>query len=205
MRELGVPGLDVSRETLERLASLEDLVDKWTRRINLIAPDSRADIWNRHIRDSAQLVPLAPRPAGPWLDLGSGAGFPGLVVATILAEHSPDTLVTLVESDTRKATFLRTAIRTLGLDAEVRTDRAEALPPHNAAIVSARALAPLTRLLGFADRHLAAEGIALLPKGRARAPEIDEARANWDFALSETRSITDPEAAILRIERIVRV
>jgi len=190
---------------MDRLAALEALIGKWTQRINLIAPDSRADIWNRHIRDSAQLVPLAPPTRGPWVDLGSGAGFPGLVVAVILAERTPATEVIMVESDARKAAFLRTAVRTLGLAAQIRTDRAEALAPFNAPILSARALAPLPRLLEHADRHLAADGIALFPKGRSRAAEIAEARANWGFALSETRSITDPEAAILRIERIVRV
>lgn len=203
--DLDVPGLDVSRETLDRLSALAALVDKWTKRINLIAPDSRADIWNRHIRDSAQIVPLAPAVLGRWIDLGSGAGFPGLVVATILKEHDPAAEVTLVESDARKAAFLRTAVRTLDLSVQISTDRAEALPPHEAAVLSARALAPLRGLLDLAHRHLSADGIALFPKGRARAAEIAAAGANWRFALSETRSITDPEAAILRIERIVRV
>lgn len=205
MGPFAIPGLDVSRETLDRLELFQDLVVKWTRRINLISPDSRADIWTRHILDSAQLVPLAPPAPGLWADLGSGAGFPGLVVAAILKERAPDTTVVMVESDARKSAFLRNAVRTLDLAAQIRTERAEILPPLHAPVLSARALAPLPRLLELAERHLATDGVALFPKGRTRAPEIEEAQAKWRFALSETRSITDPEAAILRIERIVRV
>ena len=200
MSEL-VPGLDVSRETLARLEALAELTRKWTARINLVAPSSVPDLWNRHIRDSAQLYALAP-PFVHWADLGSGGGFPGLVIAA-LAEGTQRT--TLIESDRRKATFLRAAIRELHLPAEVIAARIESAPPQSADIVSARALAPLPELLAYATRHLRPGGVALFPKGAARSEEISAARAGWDFCLTETRSITLPEAAVLRIERIVRV
>ena len=202
---LDVPGLDVSRETIERLEAVEALVRKWTQRINLIAPATVPDLWNRHIRDSAQLLPLAPSDFRIWADLGSGGGFPGLVIASHLLCNPSGPRVVLVESDQRKAAFLRSAIRELDLPAEVHVTRAESEPPLEADVVSARALAPLTGLLGLASRHLAPGGSAIFPKGRDHAAEITAARAHWHFDLVESRSITDPEAAILRIERMRRV
>ncbi|SLN30922.1 16S rRNA (guanine(527)-N(7))-methyltransferase RsmG [Roseisalinus antarcticus] len=199
-----LPGLDVSRETRAKLVKLETLVRKWTKRINLIAPASVADIWTRHILDSAQLFSIAP-PHTHWADLGSGGGFPGLVIAILRQEKMPDAHMDLVESDQRKATFLRTATRELDLPVTTHTARIEELEPLNAPIVSARALASLPDLLSHACRHLSADGTALFLKGRNRAEEISAARRDWDFAMTETRSMTDPEAAVLRIERITRV
>ena len=204
MTEALVPGLDVSRETLDRLEALEALTVKWTARINLIASSSVGQIWERHIRDSAQIYTLAP-PFQTWADLGSGGGYPGLVIAVLALELAPDARVVLIESDQRKCTFLRTAIRDLGLSAEVLAERIESAAPQSADVVSARALAPLPRLLDYAKRHLRPGGTALFPKGQGRQPEIDAARAEWHFSLTETRSITQAEAAVLRIERIDRV
>ena len=199
-----VPGLDVSRETLERLTELEALTRKWTAKINLIAPNTVPDIWDRHIRDSAQIYSLAPD-FTTWADLGSGGGYPGLVIAALAIEKASEARITLIESDRRKSTFLRTAIRELGLPADVITDRIESAAPQSADVVSARALAPLPQLLEYATRHLRPGGTALFPKGMTRQAEIDAARAEWHFSLTETRSITQAEAAVLRIERIDRV
>ena len=199
-----LPGLNVSRETFERLQALAELVLKWTQRINLISAASAPDIWTRHIVDSAQLFGLEPE-FQHWADLGSGAGFPGIVIATLAAEHLPQAKITLVESDQRKATFLRSANRELGLSALILTDRIEALAPLGADMLSARALGPLDALLGHAARHLTSDGIALFPKGRTVDAEIATARTNWGFELDRCPSITDPEAAILRIKGISRV
>ena len=199
-----VAGVDVSRETLEKLRAYEALVLKWSPTINLVAPATLPQIWDRHILDSAQLLPMAPQRPLHWADLGSGAGFPGLVIAILLQETSAPGKVTLIESDQRKATFLRTCIRELALTANVITSRIEDTPPLSADVVSARALAPLPRLLPLVHRHLAPEGIALLPKGQSARSEVDEARKTWHFHAITIPSQTNPEAAVLRLERISR-
>lgn len=198
-------GLDVSRETLDRLNRFVALVEKWTPAINLIAKSTLPDIWHRHVLDSAQLFPLAPREPGLWMDLGSGAGFPGIVLAAIAAERSPETRFILVESDLRKATFLRTAIRDLNLKAEVLAERIEALHPMRADVVSARALAPLDVLCGLAAPHLSAESVCLFPKGAAHAGEIAQARKTWKMDLEVHPSMTDSEAVILKLKALAHV
>jgi 16S rRNA (guanine527-N7)-methyltransferase len=152
---------DVSRETLTRLETYAALLTKWTRRINLVSAASLPDLWHRHIADSAQLLAFRP-PARLWLDLGSGAGFPGLVVAIL----TPDLHVRLVESDQRKCAFLRRVAEDTGTTVDIVPCRIETLPPQSADVISARALAPLTQLLAHAEKHLAPDGIGLFPKGR---------------------------------------
>ena len=198
-----LPNLDVSRETIDRLRALEALTAKWTERINLISRATRGDIWTRHIIDSAQIFPLAPAAARHWVDLGSGGGFPGLVLACLLADRDGGR-ITLVESDQRKCAFLRTAVRDLTLPATVLSQRIEEAPPTGADVLTARALAPLTDLLPFAERHLAPEGTALFPKGRTADREIDVARTGWTFDCTAIPSITDPSATVLCLERIAR-
>nr|WP_208103524.1 16S rRNA (guanine(527)-N(7))-methyltransferase RsmG [Rubellimicrobium sp. CFH 75288] len=202
MRDL--PGLEASPAALERLAALEGLVRRWTARINLVAPSTLPDLWTRHIVDSAQLWPLAPPGAGLWADLGAGGGFPGLVVAALAAERGAPR-VALVEADARKCAFLREAVRQLSLPAVVHHARAETLPPLGADVVSARALAPLPALLPLVARHLATDGVALLPKGRAWQEEEGAAReAGWRFAAEALPSATDASARILRLREIAR-
>lgn len=196
--------LDVSRETLERLETYAALLIKWNRRINLVAPNTIDLLWTRHVLDSAQLYDLAEGRSGGWVDLGSGGGFPGVVIAILSAERS-DLVVHLVESDARKATFLRTVIRDCKLDATVHTCRIEECPPFAADILSARALAPLEKLLGYAERHLAPTGIALFPKGAQAAEEVAEARKTWSFACEAIPSVTYASASILKIGDIARV
>ncbi|SMY07190.1 16S rRNA (guanine(527)-N(7))-methyltransferase RsmG [Flavimaricola marinus] len=195
-----LPGWDVSRETMAKLEQYGDLIRKWTPKINLVAPASLPDLWERHILDSAQLLPLAPTAPKTWTDLGSGGGLPGIVIAIL----SPDTEVTLIESDQRKAAFLRTCTRELGLSATIRPNRIDEVAPLGADVVTARALAPLPNLLPLVARHLAPDGIALLPKGKNAQTEIDDARADWGFDLQTHTSHTNPEATILRLERITR-
>ncbi len=197
-------GRNVSRETLDRLTHFHDLLLKWTKKINLISKSSVSSIWDRHIWDSEQIVHLVSDQKS-WVDLGSGAGFPGLVVAIIAKEITPSRCVSLVESDQRKAAFLRTVIRELDLRASVFLERIEALTPAKADILSARALADLDRLLGYAERHLAPDGTALFMKGENWQKEVDIARNSWSFQLEAHKSKTGPEAAILEIKEIKRV
>lgn len=194
---------DVPRETLERLRLFAALLERWTRRINLVAPSTLPDLWRRHIADSLQLWPLRPEPCRSWLDLGAGGGLPGLVVAARAAE-SGTTAVALVESDARKSAFLATAAREMGLAVAVHTARAEALPPRAADVVSARALAPLDRLIPLALRHGHRETVYLFPKGAQVRSELTAAAARWHSEVNEIASRTDPSATILRMSQIER-
>lgn len=197
--------LDVSRETMERLETYASLLEKWNPRINLVAKSTIADLWSRHFGDSAQLYGLAPMDFTHWADLGSGGGFPGLVCAILGAEKNPDAKFTLVESDARKSVFLRTVIRETGLPTHVVADRIEKLTPLNADVLSARALADLDKLLGFARPHLQKSGTALFPKGVSWEKETHAARASWFFDCDVSNSGTESGAVILRIRGISRV
>lgn len=196
---------NVSRETSERLATYAALLRKWNPAINLVSKSSLADLQTRHFADSAQLFALCPPEAQHWADLGSGGGFPGLVIAILAAEAMPELKVTLVESDVRKAAFLSTVARETGVRASVVAERIESLPPLAADVLSARALAPLPQLLAFAERHLAPNGRALFPKGATHRAELAESLADWRFDLREHPSKTDAQAVILEIEGVSRV
>ncbi|MEL6197127.1 MAG: 16S rRNA (guanine(527)-N(7))-methyltransferase RsmG, partial [Pseudomonadota bacterium] len=144
----------VSRETLAGFDIYAALLEKWNRRINLVAPSTLPAIWDRHFLDSAQLWLDRPADLRSWADLGSGAGFPGLVIGLLARDAGLDLDLTLVEADSRKAAFLRTAAQAVAVDARVEVARAEALAPLCADVISARALAPLRRLMPLAVRHL---------------------------------------------------
>ncbi|HEY9213702.1 MAG TPA: 16S rRNA (guanine(527)-N(7))-methyltransferase RsmG, partial [Ancylobacter sp.] len=183
----------VSRETEDRLVAIVALLEKWQRTINLIAPATLPHIWTRHIADSLQLVALAGG-ANNWVDLGSGGGFPGLVVAAAMAER-PDANIILIESDTRKAAFLREAARIAELPATVLPARIEAVAETIAPgveIVSARALAPLPRLLELALPFLAQGATGLFLKGQDVDNELTEASKSWKIEASIKESLTDP-------------
>ena len=205
MTHLQVAGLDVSRETSEKLDSYVALIQKWNKAINLISRSSEADIWQRHIADSAQLAQHLPSGPRLWLDLGSGAGLPGIVLAIIAAEVAPSLRFELVEVDQRKATFLRQVSRELGLNVTVLTERIEALTPRLADVVSARALASLSDLCNFAERHLDADGIAVFLKGAGAEAEIEVARRKWSFNLESFPSKTSADALVLKLKKIRHV
>ena len=196
---------DVSRETRERLSLYAELLTKWNPAINLVSKSTLPDLWTRHFADSAQLLEIADISMGTWADLGSGGGFPGLIVAILAAEKAPGLKVTCVESDQRKATFLRTVARETGTEVTVLSERIETLQPLGADVVSARALAPLPALIGYAERHLATQGFALFLKGTGQAKEIDLALASWSFQIDTFPSRTDSGAAILKLRSIRRV
>ena len=199
-----VEGLNVSRETLERLKAFEALLEKWNPRINLVSRNSLSDIWSRHIVDSIQVFRVSP-PGRLWADLGSGGGFPGLVVAILATDERPETKVTLIESDQRKAAFLRAAARETGISCQILSQRIELALPQQANIVSARALAELNKLLEFSHRHLASGGTALFPKGVTWQKELEAARVRWCFDVEVIESQTMPGAAILKIKGATRV
>lgn len=191
------PSLRVSRETLRRLEIYVAELTRWQTAVNLVSKRSLADIWSRHVDDSLQLVELAPG-ARTWVDLGAGAGLPGLVVAA--ADHAP--VVTLVESDSRKCAFLRHATRAMEVAGIVREGRIETelakLDAHPD-IVTARGLAALPRLLDYAAPLLSRGSVGLFLKGDNFAHELTLARECWSFDVDAIQSRTDSTGRILRI------
>lgn len=194
--------LNVSRETLDRLDLFASLVQKWNPAINLVSKRSLPELWKRHLLDSAQLYGLIPKTARNLADLGSGGGFPGLVLAILAQEDRPDLLVTLVEADRRKAVFLSEVVRQLSLRSPVIVERIEVLAPLHADVVTARALAPLATLCGYAYRHLVPGGLALFSKGSQVQDELLEAQAAWSFSVSLVDSRCGDDSSILTLSDI---
>lgn len=195
-------GADVPRETIERLRLYAELLERWTPKINLVSAATLGDLWARHIADSLQVTELAPASAH-WADLGSGGGFPGLVIAIAHADV-PGFEATLVESDQRKAAFLRTVIRETGIRARVLPNRIEAAATLQADVLTARALASLDALLSFAERHRKKDGISLFPKGQTWQQEVAAAEENWRFRYEAVPSRTNPASVILKIGEFSR-
>jgi 16S rRNA (guanine527-N7)-methyltransferase len=195
----------VSRETQRRLDVIVAQLRKWQPRINLVAPSTMGDIAQRHIADSLQLAGLAPG-ARSWIDLGSGGGFPGLVVAAVLADSSGSSVV-LVESNAKKCAFLRETARLAALPVTVVCDRIERAVPaleQSFDVVSARALASLTVLLGFAEPIIAEGAVGLFPKGQDVDDEIRQALGAWNFRHDLIQSRTERDARIVRVHSIAR-
>jgi 16S rRNA (guanine527-N7)-methyltransferase len=190
---------DVSRETLDRLRRYADLLATWNRRINLVGQGTLPDLWRRHMLDSAQLHSLIADPAGPLVDLGSGAGFPGLVLAAMGAAD-----VRLIESDRRKCAFLGEAARAMGVPVAIHAKRIEEVPPFIAATIVSRALAPLPELLDLASNFSNEHSMLLFLKGRSVDQELTRARKEWNMRVDQIPSRTDPEGTILRLEAISR-
>jgi 16S rRNA (guanine527-N7)-methyltransferase len=227
-----------SREAVERLVLYEKLLRQWQKAVNLVAPATLDAVWHRHFADSAQLVPLAPPGARSWIDLGSGAGFPGLVVAILLAspsrgaDPSPPSdernsaddargltpvgasgerellRVTLIESDMRKCAFLREVARQAGVAVDILSMRAEsAKTPVNERlprVVSARALAPLDRLLGLAAPLSPPGTTLLMMKGKEARKELHMAEATWTFDVDLVPSVTDKHGRVAVITNLKR-
>ncbi|MBX9925224.1 MAG: 16S rRNA (guanine(527)-N(7))-methyltransferase RsmG [Hyphomicrobiaceae bacterium] len=207
----------VSRETRERLETFAAELLRWQKTINLVAPGTLPHLWHRHFADSAQLVGQALQRTGDgqnarmtWIDLGSGGGFPGLVAAIMLA---PDAMagaaaqVTLIESDSRKAAFLRNVARQAGVPVDILCERAEVAATrsnlHGATVVSARALAPMTRLLVWSAPFAGRSTVLLLPKGKEVAAELQDAEKSWKFDCDLVPSLTDPEARIAVVTNLM--
>jgi 16S rRNA (guanine527-N7)-methyltransferase len=193
----------VSRETTDRLDRFVPVLLRWQQRINLIAPSTEPHVWTRHISDSLQLIGLAPD-ARVWADLGSGGGFPGLVIACALAE-TPGARIHLVETNSKKIAFLREAVRATDTPAVVHAARIEdfaALPPEKMDAVTARALAPLPKLLGIAAPLLKSGALGLFPKGQDVASELTKAAKSWKVQASLTQSLTDRLAQIVVVREL---
>lgn len=187
----------VSRETLDRLRVYAELLVKWQARINLVGPATIPDLWRRHMLDSAQLFPLLPRNLPRLIDIGSGAGFPGLVLAILGVPE-----VHLVESDLRKGAFLREVARQTAASVTVHSARIESLSDLKAPVVTARALAPLPKLLDLAAPLLAPDGQCLFLKGQNIAEELTEARKIWIFDEDRSPSRSDPSGLVLRVREV---
>lgn len=196
--------LNVSRETMQRLEIFEQVIRKWNPKINLVSRSSLEDLWKRHIIDSIQVYRSAPW-TDQWLDIGSGGGFPGVIVGALAADENPEMAMTLIESDQRKSVFLRTAARECGFKINVISERIEKVDALATNVLSARALADLNTLLGFANHHLDTDGVALFPKGVTWKKELEEARQYWRFDVEPITSLTEPDAVILKVGRVARV
>lgn len=190
---------DVSRETLARLEAYVALLLAWNKRINLVGPRTLEDVWRRHILDSAQLRPLIPAKARVLVDLGSGAGLPGLILAILGVPE-----IHLVEADGRKCAFLREAARITGCAIALHPRRLEEVAGFAADVVTARAFAPLPKLLDYAARFLDAHSILLFPKGQNLREELTEARKGWKMREMFHPSVSDPSGTILRLEEVTR-
>ena len=192
----------VSRETGDRLAAYVDLLARWRKRTNLIAESSFASVWTRHIANSAQLIALAPG-ARRWIDMGSGAGFPGLVIAVQLADV-PGAVVHLIESDQRKCAFLREAARVTGAAATIHPQRVEAVDPASLGpvdAVTARAFAPLPLALKLARTWITRGAVGVFPRGESARDQVAALPEATAYAIELLPSLTDAKAAILRIRQ----
>lgn len=205
-RDRALSVVPVSRETAARLDIYVDLLKRWQTVTNLVAPSTLESVWTRHIADSAQLLALAPD-ATRWVDLGSGGGFPGLVIALQLADI-PDANVMLVESDQRKCAFMRAVVRETGARATVVAGRIETELPElgqsSIHAVTARALAPLANLVGMAEMLLMAGATGVFPKGRDVERELTGAPALHRFAVDLVPSRTDSKSRIVIVRRVDR-
>ena len=195
----------VSREVVEKLQLYAALLQTWQRAVNLVAPSTLDDIWHRHFADSAQLLDLAPT-SKSWIDLGSGGGFPGLVIAILLANQE-NQIVHLIESNSRKCAFLCEVARRTETPVAVHEGRIEDIARGGQAgkgdVVTSRALAPLTHLLGLAQGFSAENTIGLFLKGRDAGREIDEARRNWRFEYICLPSRTSGDGRIIEVRNLI--
>jgi 16S rRNA (guanine527-N7)-methyltransferase len=185
----------VSRETMDRLVAYVELLAAWNQRINLIGRNTMSDVWRRHILDSAQLYKLLPIRARVLVDLGSGAGLPGLVLG---AMGVPE--VHLIESDQRKCAFLREAARLIGVPAQIHAQRIEDASPIAADAVTARALAPVDQLIELSKKFVTLRTVCLFLKGDSVAAELEAARAAGPLDAELLPSVSDPSGRIVRIE-----
>ena len=195
---------NVSRETFSLLERLAALVEKWNKSINLISKSTVPNLWERHILDSVQIYHATQVNFKRWLDIGSGAGFPGLVLAILANEKNIDGEIILVESDKRKCAFLYTVRRDLNLNLSIINRRIEECYPQNADIISARALANLTKLFDLSFNHKCENTTFIFPKGRSWQEELVAAEKTWNFSWEAVNSITDSQAVVLKIGELSR-
>lgn len=194
---------NVSRETYLHLEKYCQELKDWQCRMNLVSTNSIIDLWNRHIEDSAQLFALIPTDAKTLLDIGSGAGFPGMVLGIMAADKTPYLKITLIDSINKKTVFLKHIKSMLSLNnIEVLNVRAEQINNQKFSVITARAVTALSDLLGYAYNLLRKDGICIFPKGKTYQQEIDQALKKWKFSLSVVNSKTSEEGKILIISNL---
>ena len=195
---------NVSRETINNLKKYQNLLCEWQNKFNLVSNNSLSDAWNRHFLDSAQLMDFIKKDAGVVCDLGSGAGFPALVLATIFKEINPKTHFVLIESIKKKTVFLNEVIAQLGLNAEVINDRIEKIELLKADYITARALTNLSDLLQYSVRFCKENTICLFLKGKTYETELNDALKKWNFVYDVHNNKIDNEGVVLEIKNLRR-
>lgn len=196
---------NVSRETFKLLKDYEASLVEWQKKFNLVSNSSLEDSWNRHFVDSAQLFQYIPEQAETLLDFGSGAGFPGMVLAVMAADRTPYLNVKLIESTGKKTLYLNEVKRITGVGVEIINERVEKLPPQKADVITSRAMASLNELLQYTYRFTTPQTVCIFPKGRKYAEEIAEAKKYWNFDCQIHDSLTSVEGKILVISRLLRL
>ncbi len=199
-----VKSLNVSRETLNSFYEYETLLSKWNGKINLVSKNTLVDIWERHFLDSGQIIKHVEVSGKRWVDVGSGAGFPGLVVALLLRDRKIDCDLVLVEKNPKKGFFLNEVIRKLNLNVEVVNDNIYTLEPLNADILTARAFSELNNLIEIAFRHRKKEGICLFLKGENYRMELDKTLNYWFFDYDIVDSLSSSSGKIIRVKKIFK-
>ena len=199
-----VKSLNVSRETLYSFYEYETLLSKWNEKINLVSKNTLVDIWERHFLDSGQIIEHVEASGKRWVDVGSGAGFPGLVVALLLRDRKIDCDLVLVEKNSKKGFFLNEVIRKLNLSVEVVNDNIDNLEPLNADILTARAFSELNNLIEIAFRHRKKEGICLFLKGENYRIELDKTLNYWFFDYDIVDSLSSSSGKIIRVKKIFK-
>ncbi len=199
-----VKSLNVSRETLNGFYEYETLLTKWNEKINLVSKNTLVDIWERHFLDSGQIIKHVEVSGKRWVDVGSGAGFPGLVVALLLRDRKIDCDLVVVEKNSKKVFFLNEVIRKLNLSVEVVNDKIDNLEPLNADILTARAFSELNNLIEIAFRHRKKEGICLFLKGENYRIELDKTLNYWFFDYDIVDSLSSSSGKIIRVKKIFK-
>ena len=199
-----VKSLNVSRETLNYFYEYKTLLSKWNEKINLVSKHTLVDIWERHFLDSGQIIKNVEVSGKRWVDVGSGAGFPGLVVALLLRDRKVDCDLVLVEKNKKKVLFLNEVIRKLNLSVKVVNDNIYTLEPLNADILTARAFSELNNLMEIAFRHRKKEGICLFLKGENYRIELDKTLNNWFFDYDIIGSLSSSFGKIIRVKKIFK-
>ena len=199
-----VKSLNVSRETLNDFYEYETLLSKWNEKINLVSKNTLVDIWERHFLDSGQIIKHIEVSGKRWVDVGSGAGFPGLVVALLLRDRKIDCDLVLVEKNPKKGFFLNEVIRKLNLSVEVVNDNIYTLEPLNADILTARAFSELKNLIEIAFHHRKKDGICLFLKGDNYRIELDKTLNSWFFDYDIVDSLSSSSGKIIRVKKIFK-
>ncbi len=196
--------LDVSKEAIDDLKVLVNLLIKWNKTINLVGKSTIEDVWQRHVIDSAQIWQHRPIDLNIWLDIGSGGGFPGLVLAILAKHQAPNVKFYLIESDIRKCAFLKNVSRETYLNTKIIGDRIENVQNLQADVVSARALAPVDTLFDLSYKFLTDNAFCLFLKGKGCDKEVEKALDSWRFQSQKTKSISDDTGVILKVWNLER-